>query len=52
MPIGADEFRRWSQSMKHSSGALVFAPPSPETGRRQYITGGKSKGGHGGRARE
>lgn len=49
MPVGADEFRRRSQSIKHSSGALVFAPVSPETGSvRQYITGAK----RGGRARE
>jgi len=46
MPVGADEFRRWSQSIKHSSGSLVFAPASPETGGvRQYITGGKSSRG-------
>lgn len=45
MPIGADEFRRQGPSIKHSSGALGFAPASPESGSvRQYITGVKSRG--------
>lgn len=44
MPVGADEFGRRSQSIKHSSGGLGLTPAPPETGSvRQYITGGKRR---------